>query len=275
MKNNFYKSTHLKKTSNGQHKIAISDLWNVGTIPNGGYLMACAAKAMVESSSHPHPLSLTAYFLDKTDVGDAIISSKLLKKAKSISTLTASILQEKDPTEEGDDQFERVRLTGAFTDFSYLKGESYNEKTAPSIARFEVCKPVDDLFPPLRMYEQFNMRFDPATPGCLNANKNNPLESNLWLEFKDGSPFDVFSLIMAADVMPPAVFNRFGAAGWVPTIEMTVNIRAIPQVSRLQIRLRTNYVSSGILEEDVEIWDEQGNLLAISRQIAKLRMPKS
>lgn len=279
MENNFAQSTRVEQLGDGQHKVAISDLWNVGSIPNGGYLMAYAAKAMLESSSHPHPLSLSAYFLDKTEVGDAIVDSELLKTAKSISTLTASVLQKpsastSETTESHAGLVERVRLTGAFTNFDYVKGESYYEKSAPEIAAFDECVPVKDIFPHLRMYEQFNMQFDPTIPGCLNGKKNSPSELNLWLEFKDSSPFDVFSLLMVTDVMPPSVFNRFGAAGWVPTIEMTVNIRALPTTSRLQIRARSNYVINGILEEDVEVWDADGNLLAISRQLAKLRISK-
>lgn len=279
MENNFTQSTRVEQFGDGQHKVAISDLWNVGSIPNGGYIMACAAKAMVESSSHPHPLSLSAYFLDKTDLGDAIVASELLKTAKSISTLTASVLQKpgaanSDSTNTDTGLVERVRLTGAFTNFDYVNGETYYEKSAPDIAAFDECTPVKDIFPHLRMYEQFNMKFDPSTPGCLNGEKNNPSELNLWLEFKDASSFDVFSLLMLTDVMPPSVFNRFGAAGWVPTIEMTVNVRALPATSRLQIRTRSNYVVNGILEEDVEVWDADGNLLAISRQLAKLRIAK-
>jgi hypothetical protein len=137
---------------------------------------------------------------------------------------------------------------------------------------FEQCIPVKDVAPHLRMYDQFQMRFDPDSTGWNEGKLNSRSEMNAWLEYADGSHFDVFSLLMVPDVLPPAVFNRVGPNGWVPTLEMSVSIRALPQTSRLQIRARTRYLTRSILEEDVEVWDEQGNILAICRQIAKLRV---
>lgn len=263
MTNNFSQSTTLGILENDTHNIIISDIWNVGKIPNGGYLMAHAAKAMAAHSAHPHPLTVTAYYLDKSDNGEAQIKTELLRSGKSISTFSASLIQENS---------ERIRFTSAFTDFAHSKGESYCEELAPQIAAFENCKPVKEVAPYLRMYDQFDMRFDPQSTGWNEGKSNKISEMNAWLAFKDNSDFDIFSLLMVPDMLPPAVFNRIGANGWVPTIEMTVNIRSLPLTNRLQIRARTRYLINSILEEDVEVWDKNGNLLAISRQIAKLRI---
>lgn len=263
MTNNFSTSTALGALENNTHTITISDIWNVGKIPNGGYLMAHVAKAIAAHSAHPHPLTITGYYLDKSDNGEAKLKTEVLRSGKSISTFSASLIQ-------GDS--ERIRFTAAFTDFSQTQGESYYEEQAPAIASFENCKPVKEVAPYLRMYEQFEMRFDPKSTGWNEGKFNNISEMNVWLEFKDRSDFDVFSLVMVPDMLPPAVFNRIGANGWVPTIEMTVNVRAIPETNRLQLRARTRYLTNSILEEDVEVWDQHGKLLAISRQIAKLRI---
>ena len=40
------------------------------------------------------------------------------------------------------------------------------------------------------------------------------------------------------------------------------------------MRGKTDFVIDGFLGEDDEIWDSEGNLVAESRQMAKLRMPK-
>jgi len=40
------------------------------------------------------------------------------------------------------------------------------------------------------------------------------------------------------------------------------------------MRGRTDFVTSGFLGEDDEIWDSQGNIVAEARQMAKLRIPK-
>ena len=41
------------------------------------------------------------------------------------------------------------------------------------------------------------------------------------------------------------------------------------------MRGKTDFVTSGFLEEDDEIWDSSGNLIGQARQIAKLRLPKN
>ena len=58
---------------------------------------------------------------------------------------------------------------------------------------------------------------------------------------------------------------------WVPTIELSVNIRDLPVTRRLKCSLRTRFMTCGLLEADGEVWDEKGNLAAISRQIAQFK----
>lgn len=261
---NFEKSTAIKtKAAGGKSEIEISDLWNVGKIPNGGYLMAHVAKVMASETSHPHPLAVTGYYLDKSDNGPATVFCEPLRSGKSISNVSARLMQ---------NDSERIRFTAAFTDFTYAKGESHCEAFAPDIAPFEKSIKVAEVAPHLRMYEQFDMRFDPGSTGWNQGHLNKTSEMNAWLEYADGSPFDIFSLLMVPDMLPPAVFNRLGANGWVPTIEMTVNVRAVPETRRLQIRAKTRYLTQGFLEEDVEVWDHTGKILALCRQTAKLRV---
>lgn len=261
--NNFAKSTTIKSHAGDKSEIEISDLWNVGKIPNGGYLMAHVAKVMASECSHPHPLCVTGYYLDKSDNGPASVICEQLRSGKSISNVSARLMQ---------NDSERIRFTAAFTDFTYAKGESHTEAFAPEITPFEKSLKVTEVAPYLRMYEQFDMRFDPGSTGWHQGKLNPHSEMNAWLEYADGSAFDIFSLLMVPDMLPPAVFNRLGANGWVPTIEMTANVRAVPETTRLQIRAKTRYLTQGFLEEDVEVWDHSGKILAICRQIAKLRV---
>ena len=41
--------------------------------------------------------------------------------------------------------------------------------------------------------------------------------------FRDGTEPDILSLPFFADCVPPTVFSKFGAVGWVPTLELTVH----------------------------------------------------
>jgi hypothetical protein len=94
-----------------------------------------------------------------------------------------------------------------------------------------------------------------------------------WFGFADGRPVDTLALLLAADAFPPAVFNLGLPRGWVPTVELTVHIRGVPAPGPLRCQFRTRFVTGGALEEDSEVWDSAGQLVAISRQYGLLARP--
>jgi acyl-CoA thioesterase len=52
------------------------------------------------------------------------------------------------------------------------------------------------------------------------------------------------------------------------TVELTVHFRARPAPGWLAYRTSTRNVSAGYFEEDAELWDSAGHLVAQSRQLA-------
>jgi len=91
-----------------------------------------------------------------------------------------------------------------------------------------------------------------------------------WFSFADGRPIDTLSLLLIADAFPPAVFNLDIPPGWVPTVELTVHVRATPAPGPVSCVFRSRFVHSGMMEEDGEVWDSHGTLVALSRQLALL-----
>ena len=95
-----------------------------------------------------------------------------------------------------------------------------------------------------------------------------------WVRLLDEEPIDSLALLFVADAYPPAVFNSNVPLLWVPTVELTVHVRARPVAGWLRSCFTTRFVSGGFLEEDGEIWDASGRLVAQSRQLALLpQMP--
>ena len=41
-----------------------------------------------------------------------------------------------------------------------------------------------------------------------------------------------------------------------------------------KVQLRTENVAGGLMEEDARIWDSEGNLVALSRQLCGWRVPR-
>ena len=85
-----------------------------------------------------------------------------------------------------------------------------------------------------------------------------------WFAFATETPIDQIALLLVADAFAPAVFNTGVPFGWVPTVELTVHVRAVPAPGPLRCVFRTRFVAGGMLEEDGEVWDAAGTLVAQS-----------
>ena len=83
------------------------------------------------------------------------------------------------------------------------------------------------------------------------------------------STIDAIGLLQVADAFAPVCFNRAEIpVAWAPTLELTVHIRSIPAPGPLRCRLSSRFIQYGMFEEDGEIWDSTGALVAQSRQLA-------
>jgi acyl-CoA thioesterase len=91
-----------------------------------------------------------------------------------------------------------------------------------------------------------------------------------WMRFTDGREPDVAALPLLADTFPPAVLDVANSA-WVPTVELTVHVRGRPAPGWIAASFRTKFLSDGYFEEDGELWDSTGRLVALSRQLAVTR----
>lgn len=89
-----------------------------------------------------------------------------------------------------------------------------------------------------------------------------------WMRFRDGRDADPLSLPLLVDAAAPVVLD-LGETGSA-TVELTVHLRARPAPGWLACRSTTRFVIGGYHEEDFEIWDSTGALVAQSRQLALL-----
>ena len=94
-----------------------------------------------------------------------------------------------------------------------------------------------------------------------------------WLRLRDGREPDTTLLMMALDALPPVAFD-LGLFGWTPTLEFTGHIRRRPEPGWLQVVLGSQTLGGGMMEEDAAIWDSAGNLVAQSRQLCGVRVPR-
>jgi len=119
---------------------------------------------------------------------------------------------------------------------------------------------------------RFDVAVHPDTLGWRRGRPTGKAVLGAWVRFADGRDADPLALTLIVDALPPPVFD-LGAQGWVPTIELTVHVRAIPAPGWLKMWASTRFLQGGYLEEDVEIWDTEDRLVAHSRQLARLTGP--
>ncbi len=80
------------------------------------------------------------------------------------------------------------------------------------------------------------------------------------------------ALLLVVDALPPVTFD-LGLPGWAPTLELTAHVRARPAEGWAIVRHATRNISGGHFEEDCEVWDSGGRLVAQSRQLALIPRP--
>lgn len=242
----------------------VTSRWNVGSVPNGGYVLSMAGRALTQALAHPEPLTVNAFFLAKTEIGDARLLVESMRTGNKISFGSARLVQGEQ---------EKMRVTAAYTDLGALEGPEYVESGPPDAPGPEHCIPADML--QVEFSKRFDIRYLPAYSGLLEGERMDRAEFVAWSRFRDGREPDALSLLLFADAFPPALFSRFGVTGWVPTVELTVQVRRRPVPGYLLCRFRSRYLTDGLVEEDGEIWDSGFNLVALSRQLAKFRIPET
>ncbi|MDH4115916.1 MAG: thioesterase family protein [Acidimicrobiia bacterium] len=246
--------------SNGTWTADLSPDWAVMGNANGGYLMAIAARAMAAESGR-QPVTLTAHFLSPGTAGPVTVSVDTIKTGRAFTTMRAELAS--------GDRLVAI-LTGSFGDLRSLAGPVRVDAQPPALPPPEDCVRVEPaaagLPPPLTAHVDLRLHPEDASFG-EGRPSGRPLFRG-WLRPLPADELDEFMLLLAVDVFPPTVFNAAMPVAWTPTLELTAHLRAVPSGGWLRCQFSTRFITGGLLEEDGELWDDEGRLVAQSRQLA-------
>lgn len=239
--------------------------WNIGTNPNGGYLLALVGRALQQCTpAHPDALSITVHYLRPGLAGQPCrIETEVLRNGRTLSTVRATLVQ------DGSARLEVLAAMG-------------NLGAADSTPAPLIALPRPDMPPPeacltrsaaaqgvgLPILQRLDVRLHPdeAQPGAAGRARVSG-----WIRFADGREPDALACLLMADAFPPAVFGLLGMVGWVPTIELTVHLRRRPAPGWLLGQFWSNDLGEGRVIEDGALWDSAGQLVAQARQLALVR----
>jgi acyl-coenzyme A thioesterase PaaI-like protein len=268
----------------GRYDATLSPTWAIGERPHGGYLLAVLARAGADAvaaargaADHPDPWSTSAVFLRSPRFGPARVEVEVLRTGRSASHAQTTILQDGVACVRALHVFGKVK---AGTDPRYL------DETPPALAPWADCVPrprppalPDGSVLRIGIAEVVEMRIDPATlteapvPPAPRPDDGGPrAELRAWQAFADGRAPDPLSLLFTVDALPPVTF-ALGTPGWVPTLELTAYVRALPAPGPVRVRQRGRLLQDGRLDEVCDVWDSAGRLVAQASQLAGVRDP--
>jgi acyl-coenzyme A thioesterase PaaI-like protein len=247
---------------------------------NGGALIAAGLRAVMDTAPNPHPVAVTTSFLRVAQLAPAQVRVEWLKQGRTASTARASMVQ------GGETVLDMTVTTGTVPDrrapAAVLDGDA-----PPDSSALRWTGPPPD-FPPVAdcidlgpwrgsvsadgaegYAMQVSMLMDPATTGWQQRAPSGLPEMRGYFRLREDRDPDAYTLALAVDGLPPVVFG-LGARGWAPTVQLTFYMRAVPVPGPLRVAARSRAVGGGWFDEEAEVWDEAGTLVAQSRQLARV-----
>ncbi len=255
----FDRGVSVEPIGEGRYGAVIEPRWNIAGAPNGGYLLSVALSAIGRELPHPHPFAVSAHYTSRTENGPAEVAAEVMRVGRGSSTARATLAQSGTP---------RVLVTATYGDLDAIHGPTSIQADRPEFPPPDGCVAAVGPNAP-EFLQQFDMRLTPGTAAWATTGPSGVAEASGWIRFADGREPDPACLPLMSDAFPPSVFN-LAPSSWVPTIELTVHVRTRPAPGWLRCRFRTRYLIDGYLEEDGEIWDSTGRLVALSRQMARM-----
>lgn len=239
--------------------------WRIVRGANGGHIASIVLRAMVMTIEEDRtPRSLTVHFARVPKEAPFTIETKVERAGRTMSTVTARLIQESKLIAFGVAAFSLPRAGPEFSDLSMPEVPSPEESEAI---------PDREDFP-------FGRHFDIRRAlGAEVPDADNRAETGVWLRLREPRPADHLLVTQLMDAWAPSVFLKLGQGGGgagVPTIDMTFHYREAlpldgsnPDDWYLAV-FRTTTSRGGFIEEDGWLWSRAGVLVAQSRQLALL-----
>lgn len=254
----------VTRESEGLWSADLNAGWVVGGGVNGGYLLAVLGNALRAAlPGKPDPLSISAYYLSASRPGPAQVAIDVRRDGGSVATAAADLRQ-------GDDV--RITALATYGDLDLGADDVRTTAVEPDMPAPEDCVPTtlapEDVRRMAPIMERFDIRFHPANIGWAVGQPSGEGVMSAWFRLADGRDPDPILLLAIVDALPPVTFD-LGMPGWAPTLELTAHVRAKPAPGWLKVRHATRNMAGGMFEEDCEVWDSAGRLVAQSRQLAR------
>jgi acyl-coenzyme A thioesterase PaaI-like protein len=243
-------------------QVDLDGRWAIGGKIHGGYLLRELARAVV-TERHPYPLAVSAHFLRAPDPGTASIEVHALRDGRRVTQSRATLSQ------AGSTCVEALITSGLLHEDAE---PLWSRHEPPALPAPEDC--VHMVAEPTAGFrvghlDFVDVRADPSTVTFASGVKGEGGRVAAWVTVPG---MTVLDLLVVADALTPVTFD-LGVPGWVPTVELTAYVRAVPAPGPLVVEQRARLLEDGWLDEECDVWDSRGRLVCQARQLAGYRAP--
>lgn len=261
----------------GWYVAELPDDWSYVT-PSGGVLMTMAMRAMAEElgDASYRPVGATTLFCSPVPAGPLEIRVEVLRRGGAAAQVRAALSSTRRPGPglEVSATFARAR-----------SGPSARGLVAPPLPRPGACPDAGNAprlaygRPPRPFFENFDMRLAHGAPIWQpDGWTASDARWAAWYRYRipqlaaDGL-LDPFAIPPIADTMPGALSNRLGPGEpfFAPSLDLTVHFLEPTAGEWLLVDARCPLARSGYATADVDVWDEDGRLVARATQTMMLR----
>ncbi len=260
MSDHYLADTTPVRNADGILSLPITDRWNTPLgKPNGGWVLASMIRASSDQLDVGRPAAAAITYLASPEPGTVaefeVAPVKLGRRVQTVDTSMTS----------GDRLLARL-TTNFVRDHHGLTHELGSAPDLPDPSSLPdprtMGMPTDGLFGRV----EYRMA---VPPGWSVGKPTGDPTAVVWQRLDGGTEIDWPALALLADAAPPPVLELGQVASM--TVQLTVHLHRLPRPgSWVASRFTTRHVVDGFHEEDGELWDEDGNLLAQSRQLAIL-----
>jgi acyl-CoA thioesterase len=261
-------ATSVEPLGPGLFSAHLSPFYTVMGHPHGGYLQCVIASgalagAIEHGSSHLHATAVTTNYVNAPEVGAAEVHVEIRRVGRGVSFAYVALFQKGALTTES------VVTLGTLREDSTIRYQGVRASDVPPLAK---CRPVTAA-EEINIRSVVDLRLDPAVTGWWDGQLSSTAEVRGWLRLDDGEgAWDAANLLFAGDAFPPATMP-LGSSGWVPTMQLTSYVRRLPTSEWLRGRQLAVVIADGLVDERCELFDDSGQLVASSSQLAMVRLP--
>jgi acyl-CoA thioesterase len=254
----FEHDTAVRRTGDGTFEADIPDQrWWVAVGPNGGFVAAIVVNALTAELDDPaRPIrSLTIHYPAAPKAGKLAIAVRVERTGRSAAYLSARVEQEG-----------RVVALALAAFSAAFPGPGFQTAPMPDVPAPEAIEPSRLPGAPA-FTNNFEYRFAIGGPPFQEAEH---ATTGGWLRLNEPRPLDAALAACYTDAWPPAVFWRLSNFAIVPTIDLTVNFRELPDGydDFVLATFESKREHDGMWDENGELWSRDGRLLVQSRQLA-------